>query len=418
MINLNISSKVFNPTYYPYLNDDTYCQIFFGGSSSGKSYFLAQRCVLDMIKGGHNYLIVRNVQNTVKKSVFNEITKAISFFKLAKYFSINKTDFIITCHNGYQIMFAGLDDSEKIKSVTPSKGVITDIWVEEATECEYNAIKQLRKRLRGISKVKKRIILSFNPILKTHWIYTEYFGNWDESKQAYREDRFLVLKTTYKDNKFLTEDDIYELENEPDKYWRDVYTYGNWGVLGHVIFTNYVFRDLTEERKRFDNLRCGLDFGYTDPTGIVKLHLDMARKKLYILEESYETNLTNDLLAVEIKRVCGDELVTCDSEDPKSIQELRNLGISATGAIKGKGSVNFGIQWLQQFQIIIDIKCQNYKNEIQQYRWQEDKDGNVLPIPVDKANHLIDPTRYACERDMGQLPQRGNNVKIPRMGAM
>ena len=419
MINLNINKAVFNPTYYPYLNDETHTQIFFGGSSSGKSYFvIGQRCVIDMLKGDHNYLITRNTQLSVRKSVFNEILKAISFFKVDKLFSVNKTDLVITCHNGYSIMMAGLDDSEKIKSITPAKGVITDIIIEEATETDYAAVKQLHKRLRGFSKVKKRVMLLFNPILKSHWIFQEYFGNWDESKNVYKDDNLLIVKTTYKDNKFLTDDDIYQLENEKDKYWRDVYTYGNWGVLGHVIFTNYVFRDLTEERKRFDNLRCGLDFGYTDPTGIIKSHLDMARKRLYILDESYETGLTNDLLAVEIRRVCGDELVTCDSEDPKSIQELRNLGISATGAMKGKGSINFGIQWLQQFQIIIDNKCQNFKNEIQQYRWQEDKDGNVLPIPVAKNDHLIDPLRYACERDMGRLPNRNNNVKIPRMGMM
>jgi len=279
-------------------------------------------------------------------------------------------------------------------------------------------VKQLRKRLRGLSKVKKRIMLSFNPILKTHWIYTEYFSNWIDGEQECRDDRMVILKTTYKDNVFLTVDDVKELEEETDKYWYAVYTLGNWGVLGHVIFTNYVFRDLTEERKTFDNYRCGLDFGYTDPTGIVNLHLDMARKRIYILDESYETGLTNDLLAVEIKRVCGDELVTCDSEDPKSIQELRTLGISATGAIKGKGSINFGIQWLQQFQIIIDVKCQNYKNEIQQYRWAEDKDGNVLPVPVDKANHLLDPTRYSLERDMGTLARRKSGKAIPKRGKM
>jgi phage terminase large subunit len=103
--------------------------------------------------------------------------------------------------------------------------------------------------------------------------------------------------------------------------------------------------------------------------------------------------------------------------EPKSVQELRNLGISATSAVKGKDSVNFGIQWLQQFQIIIDIKCQNFINEIQKYRWQSDKDGNAIPTPVDKDNHLIDSCRYACERDMGQLARRKSNKRIPKRGA-
>ena len=106
-IKVNVSKKVFNPVYLPYLESDTYTQIYYGGSSSGKSYFLAQRCIWDMLKGGHNYLIVRKVARTVRKSVYNEITKAISFFQVSKLFHENKSDLVITGPNGYQIMFAG-----------------------------------------------------------------------------------------------------------------------------------------------------------------------------------------------------------------------------------------------------------------------------------------------------------------------
>src|SRR5690606_20975471 len=167
MMNIDV---VVNQVYKPFLNDDTRTQIFFGGSSSGKSYFLAQRTVLDVLQGERNYLVVRNVLNTVKKSVFNEITKAIHTMELTPFFNVNKSNMIITCTlNRKQILFAGLDDPEKIKSITPEDGVITDVWVEEATETKYEAVKQLYKRLRGRSKVKKRLILSFNPILKSHW---------------------------------------------------------------------------------------------------------------------------------------------------------------------------------------------------------------------------------------------------------
>lgn len=94
------------------------------------------------------------------------------------------------------------------------------------------------------------------------------------------------------------------------------------------------------------------------------------------------------------------QLVICDCEDPKSIQELRNFGVNAIGAKKGKGSVNFGIQWLKRQTIIVDVHCQNAKNELQQYKWKEDKSGNVLDEPVDRMNHLIDALRYAYEDDM------------------
>jgi phage terminase large subunit len=131
-LNLNLDKRIFNKSYRKFLNDQTRTQIYFGGSSSGKSYFLAQRTILDVLKGGRNYLICRAVAATIKKSVFNEVQKAIINFKLSKLFIINQSDMTITCINGYQILFAGLDDVEKIKSITPKKGVITDIWVNLA----------------------------------------------------------------------------------------------------------------------------------------------------------------------------------------------------------------------------------------------------------------------------------------------
>lgn len=396
----------FNEVYLQFLNCVIRTQIFFGGSSSGKSVFLAQRCVLDVIRGEHNYLITRKVARTMRGSVFNEIQKSIRQFKLQDYFTINKSDMVITCVNGYQILFGGLDDVEKLKSITPAQGVITDIWVEEATEIEFNDYKQLEKRLRGLSKVKKRLILSFNPILQTNWIYQIFFGNWDDSKNLYQDENVLILRTTFRDNKFLTDDDRAALDNETDPYFKAVYSDGKWGILGAVIFKNWRVEDCSEIRKIADRYKNGLDFGYGgDPCALARSHYDKARKRIYILEdEPYEKELTNDLLADKIKPIVGHELVVCDSEDPKSIKELKNYGINTASAIKGKGSVNFGIQWLQRHEIIIDIHCQHAKNELQSYKWREDKDGNVLDEPVDKNNHFLDALRYSYESEMKGIP--------------
>ena len=262
-----------NDTYLPYLEATEYTQIFFGGSSSGKSYFLAQRTVKENVEG-YNYLICRNVGNTIKKSVFNEICKAISNMQLAMFYRINRTELTITCTlNSKQILFSGLDDEEKLKSITPINGVLEKIWIEEATEIRRSAYMQLKKRLRGRTDKHKGIILSFNPVLKTHWIYTEFFaGCWDESKNVYKDARKLILKTTYKDNKFLTPDDIYELEHETDEYFFNVYTLGNWGILGNVIFKNWSTADLSSMVKSFDTINNGLDFGFTNPNALVRLH--------------------------------------------------------------------------------------------------------------------------------------------------
>ena len=406
-VELTIDPEVFNPVYLPLLTDQRRTQIYFGGSSSGKSYFLAQRAVLDVAGGDHNYLITRKEASTIASSVYNEILKAIRFFKLEDYFVPKISPPTITCKNGYQILFAGLDDPEKVKSITPQLGVITDIWQEEATKDDYGDYKQLEKRLRGWSKVPKRHHLSFNPILQDHWIYTEFFRNWREDQNRYQADNLTILKTTYKDNKFLMPDDIAALEDESDRYFYEVYTLGNWGVLGGVIFNNWSVEPLDEIYKQTHQFCNGLDFGFAkDPAAMLHMSFDRRKCFLYIFDELYETGLTNDLLAASIRPIIGKQTVICDSSEPKSIQELRNNKISAVPAVKGRDSVNFGIQWLQQIQIVVDPKCVNTIRELKSYRWKEDRHGNTLREPIDKDNHCMDAMRYGTEPEQGKDPFR------------
>lgn len=402
MIELEISESYFNEIYLRHLlsNQHRY-QIYFGGSSSGKSVAVAQRAVLDVFGGQRNYLVVRNVQKTLRQSCFNEITKQISAFGLSDYFSINKSDLVITCLlNRRQILFAGLDDPEKIKSITPQRGVITDIWVEEATECDRAAVKQLDKRLRGRSDAKKRLTLTFNPILQEHWIYSEYFSIWDDSKQYVESDEhdLSILKTTYKDNRFLMPDDIANLENESDPYYYEVYTLGNWGVLGAVIFKNWRVEDFSCLESAFDRHRHGVDWGFgVDPFAYVKVHYDKPRRRLYVCDEICAVGLLNRESAAMVKPHVGKDRVICDSAEPKSIEEFRGYGINAEGAVKGPGSIEHGIKFLQGLEIIIHTRCQQARNEFTRYKYKEDKSGNVLPVPVDRDNHIIDAIRYALE---------------------
>ncbi|HLE92715.1 MAG TPA: PBSX family phage terminase large subunit [Anaerolineales bacterium] len=402
---VEIDPAVFNDAYIPCLNEMARIQIYYGGASSGKSVFLAQRDVRDVMKGGRNFLVCRQVARTLRGSVVQEITKIIRDWGLSDLFSINKTDGTVTCVNGYQIIFAGLDDVEKLKSLTPAKGVFTDVRVEEATEIERSSIiKQLLKRQRGGSeKTPKRLMLSFNPILQSHFIYADYFSmiGWTNDQKEYKSPDLYILKTTYRDNRFLTREDVRGLENEKDKYYFDVYSEGNWGILGHVIFTNWRVEDLSGMQAQFTNHRNGLDFGFSaDPAALWVSHYDAKHKRIYVFDELYERGLTNDLLAVEVKNRIGGDYVVCDSAEPKSIAELQQYGVSALAAVKGKDSVLFGIQWLQQQEIIIDAKCVNAKNEISTFHWQEDANGNAIRKPVEKNDHLIAAGRYAHEGDM------------------
>lgn len=401
---IRIDRAVFNKIYRKHLDNLSRTQIFYGGSSSGKSVFLAQRSIFDVLQGKRNYLVCRQVGRTIRKSVFNEIEKVIANWKLWDLFDINKTDGTITCENGSQILFSGLDDVEKIKSIVPRQGAITDIWIEEATETEKETVKELYKRQRGGSETTpKRLTLSFNPIYKTHWIYLEYFAPtaWTDDQKEYQSPDLSILKTTHIDNRFLTLADRADLENETDEYYHSVYTLGDWGVLGDVIFKNWRVEDLSGMRDQFTVHRNGLDFGFSsDPAALSHTHYDRAHKTIYIYGELYERGLTNAVLAQEVKALVGNQTVTCDNSEPKSIVELRANGIAALEAKKGPDSVNFGIQWLQQQTIVIDSNCLNTRAEFSVYHWKKDKDGNAIRQPIDKMNHLIDSLRYAYENDM------------------
>ena len=235
-----------------------------------------------------------------------------------------------------------------------------------------------------------------------HWIYKEYFSYWNDDDKVYHDEDLLIVHSTYKDNKFLTDDDIKGLENETDKYFYQVYTLGKWGILGAVIYKNWEMSDLTELKKTADNLRIGHDFGYSnDESATIFCHLDNKKKIIYVLDEIYAKELSNEELAKLIKeKISKNTVVYCDCAEPKSIKKLRELRVNAYGVKKGPDSISHGIKFIQGFKIVIDLNCQNFKNEISQYKWKENKNGEILPIPVGKNDHLCDSLRYCLENDM------------------
>ena len=228
-VNIKISKKVFNDIYLPYLDNEDRYLLFYGGGSSGKSYFLGERYVYKMLKPQRcNLLIVRQTADTNRRSTFPLMKQVISNWNLGDHFKVNESDMRIVCKlTGNEIAFAGLDDVEKIKSITFANGELTDIWVEEATETQEADINQLKVRLRG-GKSKKQMVLSFNPVNIQHWIKKHFI----DSGLA------TVCFSTYKDNKFLTEDDRKALEDlkYTDEYTYEVYCLGRWGILGKTVF--------------------------------------------------------------------------------------------------------------------------------------------------------------------------------------
>ena len=399
MPRITLRGDFVNKVYRPHLENRHRYQIYFGGAGSGKSVFLATRCVLDALCG-RNTLIVRQVARTLRASCWNEVNKAISRLGMRDLFSVNKSDSTITArNNGAQLLFAGLDDVEKIKSMTPARGVLTDIWIEEATECAWQDFKQLDKRLRGPSRHPKRLTFSFNPIFQSHWLYREFFPIWVDGKNYSESDTVSILKTTYKDNRFLTPEDRLALENERDPYFYQVYTLGNWGVAGDVIFTNWRVENMPESVP--GETRMGLDFGFAaDPCGFVSLRYERKKRRIWVMEEMLEKGLTNLALSHRLAPWAGQGAIACDSAEPKSIAELRALGLSVYPARKGPDSVLHGIQWLRQQEIILSPACPHLREEMTAYQWQKDATGATLSRPVDRNNHLIDALRYALGEDM------------------
>ena len=250
-VNIKISRKVFNDVYLPYLDNDDRYLLFYGGGSSGKSYFIGERLIYKQISPKKcNVLIVRQTGDTNRKSTFPLLKQVISNWNLSEHFKINESDMRIVCKlTGNEIAFAGLDDVEKIKSITFANGELTDIWVEEATECQEADINQLKVRLRG-GKSKKQMVLSFNPINIQHWIKKHFI----DSGLA------TVCFSTYKDNKFLTDDDRKALEDLKlvDEYTYEVYCLGKWGIVGKTVF------DARAIQARLETIPKPIKTGYFD----------------------------------------------------------------------------------------------------------------------------------------------------------
>lgn len=248
-VNIRVSKKVFNPVYLPYLENQDRYLVFYGGGSSGKSYFIGQRYIWKLIHPALcNLLVVRQTGDTNRKSTFPLLKQVISNWNLGRYFKVNESDMRIVCLlTGNEVAFAGLDDVEKIKSITFAGGELTDIWVEEATETSEKDVNQLKVRLRG-GKSKKQMVLSFNPINIQHWIKKHFI----DSGLA------TVCFSTYKDNKFLTEDDKKALEDlkYSDEYTYEVYCLGKWGILGKTVF------DARAIQERLDSIPKAIKTGY------------------------------------------------------------------------------------------------------------------------------------------------------------
>ena len=396
-INISIKhpSRVFNKHIFDKLNDySTFTEVHYGGASSGKSHGVIQKVVYKACqnwKHSRKILFLRKVGATVYDSIFEDVKQCLESWGLLDSCKVNNSAYRIELPNGAQFIFKGLDNPEKIKSI---KGV-SDVVMEEASEFTLDDYTQLTLRLRDKKHKYKQIYLMFNPVSKVNWTYNAFFIK--------KPKNTVVYHTSYKDNRFLdkvTIENIEELANRNEAYYK-IYALGEFATLDKLIFPKYEKRIINKDN--ISNLKSyfGLDYGFiNDPSAFMHVKIDEQNKVLYIVEEYVRKNLTNDKIANAIIDLgYSKEEIKADSAERKSNQELRNLGIRRlTDAQKGPGSVMQGIQYIMQYDIVVDERCVKTIEELENYTWKKDKKTNeYINEPVDSYNHCIDAIRYAIQ---------------------
>lgn len=370
-----------------------------GSRRSKKSKTMALWTIYNLMKyPDSNMLVVRKTYRTLKDSCFTELKWAIKRLEVEQWWDVKESPLEMTYRpTGQKIYFRGLDDPLKITSIAVEVGVLSWMWIEEAYEItKEEDFDTLAESMLGDCPegLFKQITLTFNPWNEKTWIKKRFFDNPDEDT--------LALTTNYTCNEWLSTEDIKVFETMKERNPRryQVAGLGNWGIVDGLVYENWTEREFTLEQIKNCKSAFGLDFGYTnDPSAFFVGFIDIENMRLYVWDEFYEKGLSNRAIYSKIVQAgYAKERVTADSAEPKSIDELKGLGLRISPAKKGKDSILNGIQWIQDLEIIIHSRCVNFLTEISNYTWDEDKFGNKLNKPIDDFNHLMDAMRYALEQ--------------------
>jgi phage terminase large subunit len=373
---LEINSTI---TYTNQENSPTRTTIHYGGTRSGKSYALLQWIIVKCLEGKEDVVIVRKTIPSLKRTIVKDFEDIMTGLELWNSNDFNQTDRIFTFYTGSTISFISTDNPEKLRGLKSSI-----LWLEEANEIDEESWFQLRIRCTG------PIILSLNPTISPHhWI-----RGIDEATQYF---------TTFKNNPYLEKEvvnAIKALERTNPKAWR-TYGLGEFVQNDKAVFQFNVI-DWVPDDAEF--VCIGVDFGYSnDATAIVSLF--RKDREIYLVENCYERGLVTNDIAAKLRTIVGDNRweIWADSAEPRLIEELYRLGFNIRPVVKGKDSINFGIQVLQNYSINIPKTCQNLVNEFYGYEWETDRFGKQLDRPIDFNNHAIDAARYAAMMRLSQV---------------
>lgn len=394
---LRVHKNIFLPAYQNDLEDySKRVLILYGGAGSGKSFYASQKLVYKALKDKRKVLVLRKVNRTTKNSTFQLLLDTLTQFGIVKQCNVNRTDFTITLPNGSQFLCMGLDDPEKIKSITG----LTDAWLEEATEFTLDDFSQINLRIRDPVAKNQQLILSFNPVSKANWCYLQFFSD-NPGLLEFRKT-VKIIHTNYLDNIFLPQEYINTLQllKQTNEVYYKIYCLGEFGSLDKLVYNNWQKMDFKPEEIKGE-LMCGLDFGYTnDPTAFIASYLVEKEGRIYIFKEWGDTGYLNDEIADQIKEMgFAKSLIMADSAEEKSIAEIKKQGIQRIKpCAKGKGSILQGIQKVQQYELIVHPNCKKVIEELENYSWKKDKQTNeYINEPVDSFNHWMDALRYSLQ---------------------
>ena len=379
-----------------------------GSRASKKSKTTALWYAVWLNKKGYenaNLVVFRKTYRTIKDSCFTDLKWALDRIGVLNDWNITLSPLEMTRKStGQKILFRGLDDVLKITSITVERGSLCWAWLEEAYEVtKEDDFNILDESIRGEcpAPLFKQWTITFNPWNEHHWLKKRFFD-------APPDPDILAITTNYMCNEWLDAADIKVFEDmkkrNPRRY--AVAGLGGWGIVDGLVYENWKEEAFDHRSDKFrqehpDLISCfGLDFGYTnDPSTLFCGLLDLKEKRLFVFDEMYEKGLSNKRIAETVQSMgYSKERITADSAEPKSIDELKSLGLKVKAATKGKDSIKNGIQWIQDLEIIIHPRCVNFITEISNYTWDTDKFGTKLNVPIDDFNHLMDAMRYALEK--------------------